>query len=94
MVELSTGLNTDVIFIESKIGSKDRNNALKRYAELLSNFPNVRHRILIYITRDYNSKEEIKTPAFNLEPRVSFYQLRWHQFYARLQQHASDILAQ
>ncbi|MEA5626679.1 PD-(D/E)XK nuclease family protein [Nostoc sp. UHCC 0251] len=94
VVELSTGLNTDVIFIESKIGAKDGNNALKKYADILSNLPNVRHRILIYITRDYDPKEEIKTPAFNLEPKVSFYQLRWHQFYARLQQHTTDILAQ
>ncbi|MEH1871775.1 PD-(D/E)XK nuclease family protein [Nostoc sp.] len=94
VVELLTGLNTDVIFIESKIGAKDGNNALKKYAEILSNLPNVRHRILIYITRDYDPKEEIKTPAFNLEPKVSFYQLRWHQFYARLQQNATDILAQ
>ncbi|MEH1820415.1 MAG: PD-(D/E)XK nuclease family protein [Nostoc sp.] len=94
VVELSNGLSTDVIFIESKIGTKDGNNALKKYAEILSNLPNVRHRILIYITRDYDPKEEIKTPAFNLEPKVSFHQLRWHQFYARLQQHATDILAQ
>ncbi|MEH2114835.1 PD-(D/E)XK nuclease family protein [Nostoc sp.] len=94
VVELSNGLSTDVIFIESKIGAKDGNNALKKYAEILSNLPNVRHRILIYITRDYDPKEEIKTPAFNLEPKISFYQLRWYQFYARLQQHATDILAQ
>lgn len=94
VVELSTGLSTDVIFIESKIGSKDGNNALRKYAEILSNLPNVRHRILIYITRDYDPKEEIKTPAFNFEPKVNFYQLRWHQFYARLQQHSTDILAQ
>ena len=73
VVELSDGLNTDVIFIESKVGSKDGNNALRKYAEILSNLPNVRHRILIYITRDYDPKEEIKTPAFNLEPKVSFY---------------------
>ncbi|MEH2241947.1 PD-(D/E)XK nuclease family protein [Nostoc sp.] len=94
VVELSNGLNTDAIFIESKVGSKDGNNALKKYAEILSNLPNVRHRILIYITRDYDSKEEIKTPAFNFKPKVNFYQLRWHQFYAHLQQHATDILAQ
>jgi hypothetical protein len=94
VIELSTGLSTDVIFIESKIGAKDGNNALKKYADILSNLPNVRHRILIYITRDYDSKEEIKTPAFDLEPKVSFYQLRWYQFYTRLQQHATDILAQ
>ncbi|MEH1926921.1 PD-(D/E)XK nuclease family protein [Nostoc sp.] len=93
-VELSTGLSTDIIFIESKIGSTEGWRQLEKYAEILSNLPNVRHRILIYITRDYDPKEEIKTPAFNLEPKVSFYQLRWHQFYARLQQHATDILAQ
>ncbi|MBD2520992.1 PD-(D/E)XK nuclease family protein [Nostoc sp. FACHB-133] len=94
VVELSNDLSTDVIFIESKIGAKDGNNALKKYAEILSNLPNVRHRILIYITRDYDPKDEIKTPAFNLEPKVNFYQLRWHQFYARLQQYSTDILAQ
>ncbi|MEH2214688.1 PD-(D/E)XK nuclease family protein [Nostoc sp.] len=94
VIELSTGLSTDVIFIESKIGAKDGNNALKKYADILSNLPNVRHRILIYITRDYDPKEEIKTLAFNLEPKVIFYQLRWHQFYARLQQHSTDILVQ
>ncbi|MBD2505991.1 PD-(D/E)XK nuclease family protein [Nostoc muscorum FACHB-395] len=94
VVELSTGLTTDVIFIESKIGAKDGNNALKKYAEILSNLPNVRDRILIYITRDYDPKQEIKTPAFNLEPKISFSQLRWYQFYARLQQHSADILAQ
>ncbi|WP_392530343.1 PD-(D/E)XK nuclease family protein [Nostoc sp. C117] len=94
VIELSTGLRTDVIFIESKIGAKDGNNALKKYAEILSNLPNVRHRILIYITRDYDQKEEIKTLAFNLEPKVIFYQLRWHQFYSRLQQQSTDILAQ
>ena len=94
VVELSDGLNTDVIFIESKIGSNDGKNALKKYADILSNLPNVRHRILIYIPRDYDPKDEIKTPAFNLEQKVNFYQLRWHQFYAHLQQHATDILAQ
>jgi hypothetical protein len=94
VVELSDGLNTDVIFIESKVGSRDGNNSLKKYADILSNLPNVRHRILIYITRDYDPKQEIKTPAFNLDPKVSFYQLRWHQFYARLQQHTTGILAQ
>ncbi|MHC5744789.1 MAG: PD-(D/E)XK nuclease family protein [Nostoc sp.] len=65
VIELSTGLNTDVIFIESKIGSTEGWRQLEKYAEILSNLPNVRHRILIYITRDYDPKEEIKTPAFN-----------------------------
>lgn len=104
-VELSTGLTTDVIFIESKIGAKDGNNALKKYAEILSNLPNVRHRILIYITRDYDPKDElkqydcdpklaIKEYCLELSPKINFFQLRWYQFYSFLKERASDILAQ
>ncbi|MEH2059929.1 MAG: PD-(D/E)XK nuclease family protein [Nostoc sp.] len=102
-VELSTGLNTDVIFIESKIGAKDGNNALRKYADILSNLPNVRHRILIYITRDYDPKDKLKEddpkPAIKeycleLSPKINFFQLRWYQFYSLLKERASDILAQ
>ncbi|WP_041565136.1 hypothetical protein [Nostoc punctiforme] len=39
VVEISTGLRTDVIFIGSKIGAKDGSDALKQYAEILSNLP-------------------------------------------------------
>ncbi|MBD2413532.1 PD-(D/E)XK nuclease family protein [Nostoc calcicola FACHB-3891] len=94
VAELSTGLTTDVIFIESKIGSTELPGQLKKYAEILSNLPNVRNRILIYITRDYDPKDETKILPLNLYSKVSFYQLRWHQFYNQLQKHASDILAQ
>ncbi|MHC5718361.1 MAG: PD-(D/E)XK nuclease family protein [Nostoc sp.] len=93
-VELSTGLNTDAIFIESKIGAKDGNNALRKYADILSNLPNVRHRILIYITRDYDPKEEIKKYCLDLSPKVNFFQLRWYQFYSFLKERAFNILAQ
>ncbi|WP_375466528.1 PD-(D/E)XK nuclease family protein [uncultured Nostoc sp.] len=99
-VELSTGLNTDVIFIESKVGAKDDKNALKKYAEILSNLPNVRHRILIYITRDYDPKDELSEPkpaikeyCLELSPKINFFQLRWYQFYSFLEKRAFDILA-
>ncbi len=105
VVELSNGISTDVIFIESKIGAKDGNNALRKYADILSNLPNVRHRILIYITRDYDPKDELKQydydpkPAIKeycleLSPKINFFQLRWYQFYSFLKERASDILAQ
>ncbi|MEH2252582.1 PD-(D/E)XK nuclease family protein [Nostoc sp.] len=94
VVEFSTGLSTDVIFIESKIGSKDGNNALTKYADILSNLQNVRHRILIYITRDYDPKEKIKEYCLNLSPKVNFFQLRWYQFYNFLEKRAFDILAE
>ncbi|WP_322707362.1 PD-(D/E)XK nuclease family protein [Nostoc sp. DedQUE04] len=105
VVELSTGLNTDVIFIESKIGSTEIPGQLKKYAEILSKLPNVRHRILIYITRDYDPKEEIKQYdcdpksaikeyCLELSPNINFFQLRWYQFYRFLKERTSDILAQ
>ncbi|WP_353932562.1 PD-(D/E)XK nuclease family protein [Okeanomitos corallinicola TIOX110] len=92
-VKLSNEIYTDVIFIESKIGAKDGNNNLKKYAEILSDLPNFRHRILIYITRDYDPKEEIKTFA-SKSPQVSFYELRWHEFYDFLNNHEEDSLKQ
>ncbi|MEH1886166.1 PD-(D/E)XK nuclease family protein [Nostoc sp.] len=94
VVELSNGLSTDVIFIESKICSTEVPGQLKKYAEILSNLPNVRHRILIYITRDYDPKDERKKYCLDLLPKVNFLQLRWYQFYSFLKERASDILAQ
>ncbi|MEH2282815.1 MAG: PD-(D/E)XK nuclease family protein [Nostoc sp.] len=106
VVELSTGLSTDVIFIESKIGSTEIPGQLEKYAEILSNLPNVKHRILIYITRDYDPKDEVKIThdsdlkkelkkyCLDLSPKVNFFQLRWYQFYNFLKERASDILAQ
>lgn len=93
VVELSNCLSTDAIFIESKIGAKDANNALKKYAEILSNLPNVRHRILIYITRDYDPKKESEILDLKLSPKVNFYQLRWYQFHTFLKKCTTDILA-
>ncbi|AFY50994.1 hypothetical protein Nos7524_5271 [Nostoc sp. PCC 7524] len=92
VIELSNQVNTDVIIIESKIGSKDGDNNLKKYAEILSYFPNVRRRTLIYITREYDPREDIKNFADDLLPMVAFYQLRWYQFYAFLQKNADDTL--
>ncbi len=94
VVELSTGLSIDIIFIESKIGAKDGNNALKKYADILSNLPNVRHRLLIYITRDYDPKEEVKKYCLALSPKVISFQLRWYQFYSFLKEREFDILSQ
>jgi hypothetical protein len=94
VVELSTGLNTDIIFIESKIGSTEGWGQLKKYADILSKLPNVRHRILIYITSDYDLKQDIKQYCLDLSLKVNFFQLRWFQFYSFLEKRAFDILAQ
>ncbi|MBD2450849.1 PD-(D/E)XK nuclease family protein [Nostoc sp. FACHB-152] len=94
LIELSNGVNTDVIVIESKIGSTDGNNALKRYVEILSSLPNVNQRILIYITRAYDPQDEIKILASKQRLLVNFYQLRWYHFYSFLATYGSDDLAQ
>ncbi|BBD60757.1 hypothetical protein NIES2109_35560 [Nostoc sp. HK-01] len=94
LIELSNGLYTDVIIIESKIGSTDGNNALKRYVDILSSLPNVNQRILLYITRNYDPQKEIKTSASKQKPIVNFHQLRWYQFYSFLAKYGSDTLAQ
>ncbi|MDZ8055381.1 MAG: hypothetical protein RMX68_028390 [Aulosira sp. ZfuVER01] len=94
VVELSNGLSTDVIFFESKIGSSEGWGQLEKYADILSNLPNLRYRILIYITRDYDPKEEIKQYCLELSPKVNFFQLRWYQFYSFLEKRAFDSLAE
>ncbi|MBN3890258.1 MAG: PD-(D/E)XK nuclease family protein [Nostoc sp. JL31] len=96
VVELSTGLTTDVIFIESKIGSTAGWGQLEKYADILSKLENIRHRILIYITRDYDCdpKPTIKEYCLELSPKINFFQLRWYQFYSFLEKCAFDILAQ
>jgi hypothetical protein len=94
LIELSNGVNTDVIVIESKIGSTDGNNALKRYIEILSSLQNVNQRILIYVTRAYDPQDKIKISASEQTPLVNFHQLRWYDFYSFLAKHGSDTLAQ
>ncbi|MHC5815210.1 MAG: hypothetical protein ACYT04_04575 [Nostoc sp.] len=93
VVKLLNDLNTDIIFIESKIASIEGENQLKNYAEILSKIPNTRDRILIYITRNYDPKKESEILDLNLSPRVKFYQLRWYQFHAFLKKRTTDILA-
>lgn len=94
VVELGKEETTDLIFIESKIGSVEGWEQLKRYAEILSSFKNLSKRHLIYITRDYDEKDEFKKSVIDLSPPVNFVQLRWYQFYGFLQKQKSDILAQ
>ncbi|BAT53896.1 hypothetical protein NOS3756_28590 [Nostoc sp. NIES-3756] len=90
VIELANDATTDVIFIESKVGSTEGVDQLKRYAEILSSLTYPQRRILIYITRDYDPKEAEKIiSALN----VNFHQLRWYQFYNYLTKKSHDILA-
>ncbi len=89
VIKLEHYTQTDIIFIESKIGSTEGWEQLQRYAEILSSLSYPQQRTLVYITRDYEPKEEIQ----KLTPNVKFFQLRWYQFYSFLKKYETDTLA-
>ena len=81
-IRLGVGSRREIIYIESKVGSKEGMagdakglNQLQRYADHLVNQEGFDVRTLVFITRDFEPKER---------PRgeVHFFQLRWSQFYA------------
>lgn len=79
----------DVVMIESKLGSWEGQEQLKRYAEHLGRMTGMKKH-LIYITHAYDPKEEEDILA-NAQG-VGFRQLRWHDFYTFLQKVESDVL--
>ncbi len=86
---------TDVVFVESKIGSREgEDRQLKRYAEQLSAIPDIRHRRLVYITRDYDPKDEdeIVGGLRGSNAPVGFVSLRWHGFYRTLEDYRATSL--
>lgn len=77
--------------IESKIGSWEGADQLRRYAGHLEQIPSDR-KTLAYITRNYDPKEpEEILSGFD---GVSFEQLRWHDFYRFLQTAEKDALTE
>ena len=86
---------TDVVFVESKVGSSEGEyHQLRRYAEHLSTIPDIRHRRLVYITRDYDPKveDEIVGGLRGSDAPVGFVPLRWHGFYRTLEHYRSKSL--
>ncbi|ALF54176.1 hypothetical protein ACX27_17170 [Nostoc piscinale CENA21] len=94
VIELANETKTEIIFIESKIASTEGCQQLERYSEILSNLPYYSRRTLIYITRDYEPKEDIKTFIKDSSLKVNFYQLRWYQVYSFLKKISNDRLIQ
>ncbi|MBD2163921.1 PD-(D/E)XK nuclease family protein [Calothrix membranacea FACHB-236] len=93
VVELSNSVNTHIIFIESKIGSVEGEDQLKRYAEILYHQENFTDRSLIYITREYEQKNHSEILHSDLSSKVKFHQLRWYQFYSFLSKRIIDTFA-
>ena len=88
LIELSDGSCSDWIAIESKISAREGPDQLRRYAQVLAAEQDIGERILLYITRDYDPKDE-SSILQGLESTVRFKQLRWYEFYDFLQSRGS-----
>lgn len=71
-----------VVFAESKLGAAEGEDQLWRYADHLWSMGDAEFRTLIYVTRDYDPKEEGKVLR-GIE-NVRFVQTRWSVFYQNL----------
>jgi len=81
----------DIVMIESKIGSWEGQEQLRRYAEHLDRMTGTR-KTLVYITRAYDPKSEEKILAGTRN--ANFRQLRWRDFYKFLQKSKKDALVE
>lgn len=79
----------DVVIVESKIGSKEGQEQLRRYAEHLEEMADFGGKTLAYITRAYDPADPDKVLS-GLGEDVRFVQLRWHDFYRSLQKAAEQ----
>jgi hypothetical protein len=75
------------VFIESKVGSTQGNQQLRRYAELLevACLETKANGSLVFITRDY---EDVQKPGIE-DFEFDFHRSRWFHFYDLLKQRAS-----
>lgn len=82
----------DLVFIESKLGSREGKNQLEYYAEQSSKrFSDARYRYLVYITRTFDPKDETKVTA-KTNKRVKFVYTTWSKFYSLLNNYRTDSL--
>lgn len=83
----------DVVMIESKIGTWEGPEQLRRYAEHLNEMMHFGSKTLLYVTRGYDpkNKEEILS---GMGENVRFEQLRWHDFYRFLLTVKKDALVE
>jgi len=87
--DISIYFPNHVIFIESKIGSKEGSNQLKRYAEHLNELKKTG--TLVYLTRDFEEKNSTHILK-NCTPKINFISFRWFQVYQLLKRHKNNIL--
>jgi hypothetical protein len=95
LVRLSNGVEEQLIFIESKVGS-DLSGAdqLQLYARILSRLK-AAQRTLLFVTRDYYPQDERQVLALVPEdrPKPAFVQARWFQFASFISRTGTTIAA-
>lgn len=94
LIELVDTKSRSIIFVESKIGSQEGYEQLSRYAEILHGISGFQHKFLLYITRDFDPKDQEDIFKNISQSTVQFRQLRWHQFYRFLKSQADTMLVQ
>lgn len=91
-IELLNEYTRELIFIESKIGSVEGQDQLKRYAEHLDNVDSISRGVLVYVTRDYDKKDgSFIFEGCKNEGKLEFKQLRWYQIYHFLKKYNEKI---
>jgi len=90
-VEMESSI--EVVMVESKIGSWEGSEQLRRYAQHLNEMTGVGKKTLLYVTRGYDPKDEEEI-LLDIGENVCFEQLRWHDFYRFLQTVEKDALVE
>jgi len=82
-----------IIFIENKIGAKEDKDGrqLPRYVDHLVTFEGAKNKILAYITRDFDPKDENRILR-HYKGEVKFIPLRWYQIHQLLKVYLSNPL--
>lgn len=93
-IELHDRNYRDWILIESKLGAREGPNQLRDYALILAAEPDIRHRLLLFITRDYDPKDETNIFDQSSSEPVYLIASRWHTFYHFLKSQPSNELIQ
>jgi hypothetical protein len=75
MIQISKGERSEVVFVESKVGSEEGPEQLSKYIDQLRDRPGVHQCSLVFITRDYQPKDDLS------DKTVQFFQTRWSDFY-------------
>lgn len=96
VIQLDSQDQRTLIFVESKIGSTQNPSQLTNYAEILCQENGSDKKILVYITRSFETVDEFQgnAQASNFFQNLKFIQTRWHLFYRFIDSNKENYLVQ